>query len=285
MTPTAATPRHAGDVGAWHAHLSLGFARDARGTRLVRRAHVGPLVVQKTFHPEGDEVCQAVLVHPPAGIVAGDALELDLDVASGAHAQITTPGATRWYRCASGDAAQRVRARVGPGGALEWMPQGSIVFDGADASSTLRFDVDAAATLLAWEWTCLGRHAAGERFSHGRFRQRIELWRNDALAWCEALDLRGGSPLLASPVGLAGQPVFGTLIAAGPTLDERVLDAARAVRAQQGDAAVTLIGDVLVARWRGGASDAGQRHFVSLWHALRPLLLGRRAVPPRIFAT
>jgi len=48
---------------------------------------------------------------------------------------------------------------------------------------------------------------------------------------------------------------------------------------------VTHLPHVLVARWRGPASDAAQRWFVALWSVLRPALLGRAAVPPRIWTT
>ena len=284
MTATAAAVRH-DDPARWTARLDLGFARTARGTTLVRRQHDGPLVVQKALHPEGPDVCQVVLVHPPAGIAAHDDLRVSLDVGSRAHAQVTTPGATRWYRSAGGAATQRVRAAVAQGGALEWLPQGNIVFDGARASSHLRFELAAGASLLAWEWTCLGRHAAGERFTVGRFRQRLEVVRDGALAWCEALDLAGGSALLASPVGLAGLPVFGTLVAAGPRLDEHALAAVRALAPAAGEAAATLVGGVLVARWRGPASDAVLDHFNAAWRVLRPVLLGRVATAPRIWST
>jgi urease accessory protein len=48
---------------------------------------------------------------------------------------------------------------------------------------------------------------------------------------------------------------------------------------------VTRLPHALVARWRGPASDAGQRYFAALWAALRQPLLGRAAVPPRIWTT
>ena len=93
--PAATAIASANPRAGWHAHLALGFAKVDDCTRLVRRAHEGPLAVQKPLYPEGDGVCQCIVVHPQGGIAGGDSLELHVDVATGAHAQLTTPGATR----------------------------------------------------------------------------------------------------------------------------------------------------------------------------------------------
>jgi len=277
----ACEPRH----GAWRARLALAFEFREKRTTLARREHEGPLVVQKSLHPEGPDVCQCIVVHPPGGIAGGDAIELDVTVGAGAHAQLTTPGAAKWYRAAGRRASQAIACRVADGAVLEWLPQGSIVFDGAEAASTLRVALAPTAVYVGWDVVCLGRTASAERFTHGEWRQRIDIVRGDAPVWSERAVLRGDSPLLASPAGLNGAPVFGTFVTMAPTLPDDLLAACRAHAPAHGECAVTRLPHVLVARWRGHAMEAAHAYFATLWAVLRPALTGRVAVPPRIWAT
>ena len=71
---------------------------------LRERTHEGPLYVQRPFYPEGG-VCHVYILHPPAGMVGGDILETDVEVAAGASALITTPASAKIYRSAGPVAA------------------------------------------------------------------------------------------------------------------------------------------------------------------------------------
>ena len=277
----ACEPRHA----AWHARLTLAFECAQGRTTLVRREHVGPLVVQRPLHPEGPEVCQCIVVHPPGGIAGGDAIELDVTVGAGAHAQLTTPGAAKWYRAAGRRASQDVALRVAEGATLEWLPQGTIVFDGAEAASALRVELAPTAAYIGWDVVCLGRTASAERFTRGEWRQRIEIVRGDALLWSERAVLRGDSPLLSSVAGLNGAPVFGTFVAMPSALPAELLSTSRALAPAEGEGAVTRLPHALVARYRGHSMEAAHAYFAALWTAVRPALTGRAAVLPRIWAT
>src|SRR5690606_35765534 len=117
----------------WRANLMLRFARRDARTILAERSHVGPLVVQKTLHPEGDATCHAVIVHPPGGIAGGDELQFDVAAGPAARALLTTPGAGKWYKSHGRVAQQRLNFSIADDALLEWLPQETIVFDAANA--------------------------------------------------------------------------------------------------------------------------------------------------------
>lgn len=263
-------------AASWKAELSLAFQdRDGKSV-LVDRQHDGPLVVQKPLYPEGGAVCHAIVVHPPGGMAGGDELTLYAKSERGAAALLTTPGAGKWYRSAGPWARQKLRFEVG--GALEWLPQETIVFDGALARLESEIRLEAGARYIGWEILCLGRTGSGERFRRGRIELDNALYRDGRLLWLERGRLDGGGALLDSPAGLQGQPVCATLVASGAQFD---LAACRSVEG----VAVTQLPGVLVARYLGASSEAARRLFVRLWSVLRPALFGRDAVPPRIWST
>lgn len=270
-------------MDTWHAALALDYRRQ-EGRTLLRGRHRGPLRVLKPLYPEGAQLCHTLLVHPPGGIAGGDALAIDVAVAPGAQALLTTPGATRWYKANGRRASQQVRLHVA--GAAEWLPQEAIVFDRADVDSTIEIDLAAGATMIGWDIVALGRAAAGESFDAGVFAQTIRLHQDGRLQWVERTRLVGGDPLLESPIGLAGQRVFGCLWAAGPQWSDALLDEVRA-RLPAGAAPLTrLEPQLLLARALGASVQAVRRALEAVWQQLRPLTFaGRVAVAPRIWAT
>jgi urease accessory protein len=263
-------------AASWKAQLHLGFERRDGRTVLAERRHDGPLVVQKALYPEGDAVCHAIVVHPPAGIAGGDELELNARSAQDAHALLTTPGAGKWYRSAGPWASQKLRFEVA--GAMEWLPQETIVFDGALAQLETEVWLQGDARYLGWEILCLGRTGSGERFSKGEIRLSTRLYRDGKLLWLERGRIEGGGALLDSPAGLQGKPVCGTLLAVGPAAD---LAACREIEGL----AVTQLPGVLVARYLGDSSEQAKQLFARLWTVLRPAVFGREAQMPRIWST
>jgi urease accessory protein len=242
-------------------------------------------VVQKPLYPEGEAICDTIVVHPPGGIAGGDELEIAIDVRAGARLVGTTPGATRWYKANGREARQRVRLDVAAGGCIEWLPQESILFDATRARMETEIALAAGARYLGWEVTAFGRVASGERFAAGALRQATAIRIGGKLVWNERAMLEAGDRLFASRLGLDGCSVTGTLLAAGAEVPGDVRDRCRELAAgisADDRAGVSSLGDVFVARYRGGSTERCRTFFVALWTVLRPAMLGREARPPRI---
>ena len=276
LTPTLFTP-------SWHAELELGYARDGATTRPVLRRHKGPLRVQKHLYGEGPEVCQHIIVHPPGGIAGGDRLDISASVGAGAWAQLTSPGAAKWYR-AAGPAYQRLKLRVAAGATLEWLPQESIVYAGAQAELQTDIELLGDARLLYWDIVALGRPASGERFSSGHFQAQLNIRRDGQLLWHERQRVAGNDGLLDSPIGLDGQPVLATLLISGE-VDSELLQRCRELKIDGVRGDLSQLPGLLVARCLAGEALHARAWLIGLWHLLRPALLGREAVPPRIWST
>lgn len=241
--------------------------------------------MQKALYPEGESCCHAIVVHPPAGIASGDSLTLEVSAGARAAAVLATPGATRWYRCPGLPSSSTTRLTVAAGATLEWLPREAIVFDGARASARLEIDVAADGRCVGWDIWCLGRVARGERFEVGRLELETRLRVGGRWRWEERGVLEGGSALLRSPAGLGNQPVFATLWAAGAHGGQPLVEACRAVPPPaDGRGAVSLLPEVLLARYLGRSTEDAFNWLSALWSVLRPMYLGRTALRPRIWA-
>lgn len=278
----------------WRAGLALEIASGPRGSRLVHSRHHGPLYVQKPFYPEGSDLAHIYLLHPPGGLVSGDRLDIEVVARTDARTLLTTPGAGRAYRARADQARQiqRTRLRLAAGASIEWLPQETIIFPGAQAHLMTRVDLSQGSHYLGWEMTCLGLPADGQPFDRGRLDQALEINLDGRPLLRDRFALGDHNRHLgAARVGLQACSVHGLLVA-GPlpaaTDAEALLDSLRAAVAGPPAAsmtAITRIGDLVVGRFLGHSAQRGRQQFLRLWELLRPALLGRPACPPRIWAT
>ena len=279
--------------GGWHGRLELAYRFD--GSRTVGHdRHHGPLRVLKQLHPEGPGVCHHTMVHPPGGVVGGDTLEIDLRLHEDAHALLTTPGATRFYRSLGPLARQQLEARLAPGARLEWLPLETIAYPGTNASNTMRFELAPGSEMIGWDLLSIGLPAAGARFDHGVFDQSIAL----PGVWLERARVDASDPrsvaLLESPLGLDGMSAVATMwCASGSERSTMVLDALL------DDARATLAGApeveragatapnprLVVVRMLGDRAEPLWQRLQAIRHLWRARLWNRAAVSPRVWST
>lgn len=269
----------------WLAELELWFDRLPHRTRLARRRHVGPLKVQRPFYPESDGTCHVYLLHPPGGVAAGDELNFKMHLEENARCVLTTPGATKFYRMLSGKAVQRFAVDVGHGAVCEYLPQETIIFNGANVSIDTRVVLQGDASYVGWDFICLGRPAANERFDTGAVTQRVEVSRDGGKIWFERFRLTGDSPLQEALYAFAGQPVFGTMIYAGPLREGLAKAVDDAVQDGKGRFSVSQLEQIIVCRYLGPQAEEGKILFTRAWNALRMALQSKPASAPRIWAT
>lgn len=271
-------------------HAGITHQRSQERSYLAYRQHVGPLLVQKTLHPEGPEVCHAIVIHPPGGVAGGDSLSLTIHLEANAKALMTTPGAGKWYKANRLRAQQMLRVTLEAGASLEWFPQENILFDGADVLFDAEVHLEKDAVYATWDIVCLGRQARNEVWQQGQYRQRQTLYRNNIPIWIERATLTPDDALMQSMTGLGGRPVFGTMLLVKSNPPTELIEQSRTLkpditRDPNARVGVTVLPELIVIRYVGSASQSAKQYFEQQWVLLRPWLLNRQAVKPRIWNT
>ncbi|RYE07111.1 MAG: urease accessory protein UreD [Hyphomicrobiales bacterium] len=188
---------------------------------------------------------QAVLMNTAGGLTGGDHLRWTATAGPGAQLVITTPACERIYRSLGPDARVENRIAAGDGAHVDWLPQETILFDGARLDRRLDVDLAATATLTAVEAVLLGREAMGETARSARLRDVWRIRRNGRLLHAEATALTADPRERESLSLLAGARAFATVLHIAPDAERR-LDAIRALLPPTGGA--SLIGERLTIR-------------------------------------
>ena len=258
------------------AALRYAVARGA--TRLVDLHQAAPMRILFP-DPGPGEAPLAALVNTAGGMAGGDSVAVEVTLDPGAHAVVSTPAAEKIYRSLGPETVIEARLSVGAGATLEWLPQETILFDGARLARRLEVDLAPDATLLMAEMLVFGRHARGEALHSGSLMDSWRLRRGGVMLWADGLALgEGMRARLDDPFGFAGAEACATLlVAAGAPLGE-ARDAMRAA----GVAATLPRPGLLLLRWLGDAG-AVRDGLGQAIRALRMQLLGAPPVLPRVW--
>lgn len=145
----------------------------------------------RALFPRRSAGVEAIVINTSGGLTGGDRLDLDASAGAGSHLTLTTQAAERVYRASADVARVETRLNAAPGAHLHWVPQELILFEGARLRRRLRVDLAGDARLLLVEPVIFGRSAMGEHLMDVGFDDRIEVWRENAPLYLDALRLTG----------------------------------------------------------------------------------------------
>ncbi len=274
-------------IASWEARLKLGLTYKNDKTLLSKRRHEGPLTLQRPFYPEEDGTCHLYVLHPPGGIVGGDSLNIEVVCNEYTSTLITTPGASKFYQSNGFTAWQNQNLKVRKDACLEWLPQETILFDGAKVDSTTKVQLDKQSSFIGWEIVSFGRPACKEEFSNGMFKQNFEIWQDDEPLLIDRVMIKDRAEVFSSLWGLQAQPVMGLMTVVNNDVNA-LLEAKNIIQDMIEDVSrlsVTVMNTVLVCRCLDTNSMAIRDIFIDIWKSIRPVSINKNPCEPRIWAT
>ncbi len=264
----------------------IGFDAARGKTRLCHLYQSDPCRVLFP-RPAADAPDEAAIVTTSGGIVGGDRLRISIKAGAGARATVTTQAAEKIYRSAGPEAEIAITVEVGDGAALEWMPQETILFDGARLRRETNIEVAARARLLCGEMIVFGRLARGERFTHGLLHDGWRVRLDNKLVWADALHLDNDiAGALDRPFAFDGAVAVASLIHVGPDARQLLGGVRDALLAGDGcAAAASCLGPLIVIRLLASDAAALRKTYLRVWSAFRVAALGFPAALPRVWHT
>jgi urease accessory protein len=192
----------------------LAVAAEGGRTRLVRLYQDGAARIRL---PRRDaKGIEAVLINTAGGLTGGDRIAWDIEVGAGASLTTTTQASEKVYRSAGGEALVNARAAVASGARLAWLPQETILYNGAALSRRLDVMLEPDSQALLVEAVVLGRKAHGETVHRGLFRENWRVSCAGHIVHAEALalgpDISGTARQRAT---LGAATAFATVLAVG----------------------------------------------------------------------
>lgn len=268
-----------------HGIGTVGFAVKDGTTRLKDLYQQDPVRVLFPTPPRG-EIPAAAFVTTSGGLVGGDVLALGAAVEAEAMAQVTAQAAEKIYRSNGGFCRIDLRLRVKEGGWLEWLPQETILFEGARMKRRTIADVSAGGRLMAGEFVVLGRGAMGEALTHGLVRDDWEVRRCGRSIWADALCLDGDiAAITHHPAGLDGARAVATAVYVADDAAD-YLETARDLLASTDNGVrtgATVVNGLLIARFLGEDPFDVRKAYGTFWASFRQEAAGLPARLPRLW--
>ena len=223
--------------------------------------------------PIGGNV-EAVIINTAGGVTGGDQFTTHITAYEHAHLGVTTQAAERIYRAtAPATGTMKTMLTAEQDAQLYWLPQETILFDGARLHRSLDVDLHASAKFLMVESLVFGREASGETLRSGMLDDRVTITCDGQQVYLDRIKLEGDiAASLARPATANGARAVANIVLVDPNAPTFLAGLRDLLPPNAG--ASLLSGTVLVARILAADSYA-------LRCALFPILtlLTNNAVP------
>ena len=273
------------------ATLSLNFQFDVDRTVLNVLRQEPPWRALRAFRNDSGEA----LIHlhnVSGGILGGDNLHLEATLHPGAQAQITAVGATRVYRCRSGQnpSSQSTHFHIGSGALLEYLPDTVIPYAHSRFEKKSEIHLEEGAGVIWWETLSAGRIASGERFAFDHVSVDTAIYAKQQPIAIERYALQPKLQELESPARFGKYAYSTTMyvcregkpLPEWTALERELNELAMAISSAETKWGVsTLVSSGLVIRGMSKTAAGVSEGLRTLWQTAKQKVFGRPALAPR----
>jgi urease accessory protein len=236
------------------AEARAAFARVGARTEPERLFETGGL---RWRFPRSSSPCEAAIVNTGGGVAGGDSYSVSLTLSEGAEVEATTPSAERIYRSDGPAASIATRLVLRPRARLFWLPQETLMFEGARLERRLEVETSGEAAFIVAETLVFGRLAMGESRIDATLRDSWRIRRDGRLVFADETRLEhAGATLERKAVG-AGARALATIVAFAPNIEARLPDLRAALDAAGSDieSGASAFDGLIVVRLLGPSSN------------------------------
>ncbi len=197
------------------------FVRVGARTEPARLFETGGL---RWRFPRSSSPCEAAIVNTGGGVAGGDSYAVSLSLSEGAEVEATTPSAERIYRSHGPAASIATRLALAPRSRLVWLPQETLVYDGARLERRLEVEAPEAAEFVIAETLAFGRLAMGESRIEASIHDSWRVRRDDRLVFADEMRLEHAGAALDRKAAGAGARALSMIVASAPNIEARLPD-------------------------------------------------------------
>lgn len=146
----------------------------------------------KMVFPRRNDKLEAIIVNTAGGITGGDQFQIEARAGVGTALTLTTQAAERAYRAQAGQTGRlKTSLTASADATLHWLPQETILYEGARLTRDLTVQLASNASFLMVEPVLFGRRAMGEDLNDLEFRDRVSIHRDGTPLYLDGVHLTG----------------------------------------------------------------------------------------------